>query len=366
MADEQLLAALRANAEEVLADLCPAGAVHRFIGSGEPYDGGLWRKAAELGWMALSIPEAFGGLGGGVAELAILQRAIGARLAPIPFLGTALLGEALTLWPAQDVAAALLPELAAGALIGGIGPIGDGAPASLSATIGDHGAVLDGACTGIVDAGAADWLLLEVKDPNGDKGLALVPSAAAGLDLHRLPMADHTRAVSKLSCRGVVLAPGHAIFGTRAEALIKRLADVATLLIACDSIGGAFAIFELTIEWLQTRRQFGKPIGSFQALKHRAAELKVAVEMADVLVKEAVKRSSTGTTGAWPALAKFQACEAYQAIASDSVQMHGGIGFTWEAQPHLFLKRASLNRALFGNGTCQLDRAAVMALSEVA
>lgn len=366
MADEQLLAALRANAEEVLSDLCPAGAVHRFIAKGEPYDRGLWEKAAELGWLALSIPEAFGGLGGGIPELAVLQRAIGARLTPIPFLGTALLGEALALWPAKDIAAALLPELATGALIGAIGPIGDCSSATLSTTIGDQGIVLEGTCSGIVDAGAADWLLLEVMDPNGEKGLALVSSAAAGLELQRLPMADHTRTVSKLSCRGVVLAPGYANFGTRAEELINKLTEVATLLIACDSIGGAFAIFELTIEWLQTRQQFGKPIGSFQALKHRSADLKVAVEMADVLVKEAIKRTSTGDTGAWPALAKFQACEAYQAIASDSVQMHGGIGFTWEAQPHLFLKRASLNCMLFGNSADQLDRAAVTALSEVA
>ena len=366
VADDQLLAALRANAEEVLADLCPAGAVHRFIAKDEPYDTELWRKATELGWLTVSLPEAYGGLGGGVAELAVLQRAIGERLAPIPFLGTALFGEALTAWPAKKIPAALLPEIAAGALIGAIGPIDDGTPPTLSIAITGHGATLDGTCSGILDSGAADWLVLEVKDPNGDRGLALVPTNVAGVELERLPIADRTRAISRLSCRGVALSSDHVLFGPSAKVLIKRLTDVATLLIASDSMGGAFAIFELTIEWLQTRRQFGKPIGSFQALKHRAAELKVAAEMADILVKEAVSRNSIAEAGAWPALAKFQACEAYQAVASDAVQMHGGIGFTWEAQPHLYLKRASLNRALFGNSAHQLDRAAGLALAEVA
>lgn len=365
MADQQLLAALRANAEEVLADLCPAGAVHRFIVKDEPYDTALWRKAAELGWLMISLPEAHGGLGGGVAELAVLQQAIGAKLAPIPFLGTVLLGDALAAWPAETTRAALLPELAAGSLVGAVGPIGDSGPPTLLVTVADHDTMLNGTCAGILDAGAADWLLLEVKGPGGDTGLALVPTNAAGLSLERLPIADRTRVISKLSCLSVGLPPENVVFGADAQALIRKLTDLAAILIACDSIGGAFAVFDMTVEWLLTRKQFGKPIGSFQALKHRAADLKVTAEMASVLVKEAIERSAIAHAGAWPALAKFQACDAYQAIASDAVQMHGGIGFTWEAQPHLFLKRASLNRALFGNSACQLDRAAALALSEV-
>lgn len=366
MSDEQLLAALRTNAEEVLADLCPSDTVHRFIAKDEAYDIELWRKAAELGWLALSIPETFGGLGGGVEELAILQRVVGARLAPIPFTGTALVTEALKSWPIGELPAALLPEFAAGELVGAAGPLGDNAPLKLSAAVARQGVVLDGSCSGVLDAGGADWLLLPVAGPGSSRGLALVAAPAEGLVVERLPIADRTRVTSKLSCRNVAVSSDHVIFGPQAEAVIESLSNLAALLMACDSIGGAFAIFDLTMEWLQTRQQFGKPIGSFQALKHRAAELKVAAEMADVLVKEAVRRSSNRDLGAWPALAKFQACEAYQAIASDAVQMHGGIGFTWEAQPHLYLKRASLNRTLFGNSACQLDRAAALTLSEVA
>jgi alkylation response protein AidB-like acyl-CoA dehydrogenase len=161
-----------------------------------------------------------------------------------------------------------------------------------------------------------------------------------------------------VTCRDVVLSARHIVFGSPASDLLAHLRNIAALLVSADSIGGARAIFDLTIDYLKTRTQFGKPIGSFQALKHRAADLAVKLEMAAGLVDAAVKRSGEMDAASWTAMAKFTATEMYAAVAADAVQMHGGIGFTWEHRAHLYLKRATLNAMLFGDAAVQQDRLA--------
>jgi alkylation response protein AidB-like acyl-CoA dehydrogenase len=137
------------------------------------------------------------------------------------------------------------------------------------------------------------------------------------------------------------------------------------LAIACDSIGGAKAVLDPTVAYLKTREQFGKPIGSFQALKHRCAEHKVAIEAADALVRDAVERWSNDAADAalFAALAKALACDVYAGVATDAVQLHGGIGFTWEHVCHRYLKRAKLNQTLFGGSAAHRDRAAQLLLA---
>lgn len=350
MADQEFLDALRTNAVEVLDDLCPIDAVHRAAGSAEAFDRSLWEKVAELGWLMLAVPEEQGGMGGGIAELAILQKAYGAHLAPLPTLGTALLTEALKGWAHQDPAQELLAAIAAGEMVGGVADL-DGADAlSLS------GGALDGS-TAIVDGIDADWLLLHVADGK-DEGLALVPAKADGLVRTTRPVADRTRSVATLSLKGTTVDAAHVLTGAAGSALLQRLRLVASLLVACDAIGGAETALDVTVDYLKTRVQFGKPIGSFQALKHRAADLKVKVEMARELVDAAVARSGNADASLWASMAKFTACDAYAAVTADMVQMHGGIGYTSEHSAHLFLKRASLDGALFGSARVQQDRAA--------
>ena len=148
--------------------------------------------------------------------------------------------------------------------------------------------------------------------------------------------------------------------GAAAEQLRERLMDHAALALAADSIGGAAAIFDITLEYLKTRRQFDRPIGSFQALKHRCATLRIRQRAAEASLLRAREASTGGierpSTAA--SIAKFEACDAYLAIAAQAIQLHGGIGFTWEHSCHLFLKRAKLNQVMFGSSGWHQDRVA--------
>ena len=362
MADQEFLAALRDNAAEVLKDFCPIDAVYRFLEAKEAsFDTRLWAKAAELGWLMLAVPETHDGMGGGVAELAILQEALGAHLAPLPFLGTALFSDILAAWPAQPVAAELYPLLMSGELAAGIADL-DGAPALRLSGTGPF--TLDGS-TAVFDGANAGWVAVRVTGDRSE-GLALLPTSANGLSIARRPIADRTRSLVTLNAASVAVDADHLFVGDAAVALIARLRRIASILIACDAIGGSEVIFAETVEYLKTRVQFGKPIGSFQALKHRAADLKVRIEMARELVTAAVLHVDDDAGDIWAPMAKFNACDTYLAVASEGVQMHGGIGFTWEHRAHLYLKRATLDRALFGSSAVQQDRLAQTLIAKAA
>lgn len=358
MADQEIVKALRNSAGEVVRDHYPAQELHQFLESGAPYDRALWQKAAELGWLMIGVPEDRGGLGGGALELAVLQQALGGAVAPIPFLSTALFGQALSFWPEATLAEELLPQLSEGGLIAGVGQLSADAPGVSAIAIEPGYFSLTGTCAGILGGVEADWVLIRAAKTDGDSGIALLPARTEGIVQRTRPIADPTRTMVAITCREVVLSARHIAFGTAASALLGHLRSVAALLVAADSIGGARAVFDLTVDYLKTRTQFGKPIGSFQALKHRAADLAVRLEMATGLVDAALKRQGEADAAAWAAMAKFTAAEAYAAVAADAVQMHGGIGFTWEHRAHLYLKRATLNAMLFGDAAVQQDRLA--------
>jgi alkylation response protein AidB-like acyl-CoA dehydrogenase len=147
------------------------------------------------------------------------------------------------------------------------------------------------------------------------------------------------------------------VFGDEAVRLINALGDEARVLIASDAVGGGEAILEKTLEYLKTRVQFGKPIGSFQALKHRCADHKVRLEAAKFLVEKA-HTAPQEERSLWASIAKFSACDVYADLAADSVQLYGGIGFTWEHDAHLYLKRALFSQFLLGGSANEQDRAA--------
>jgi len=363
MADQEFLTALSDSAIELLRDECPMEQVHRHIDGDEPFDRALWEKAAELGWLMLAIDETRGGMGGGPAELAMLQLALGAHVAPLPFLGTVLLGEALAGWPAGGPGDALLSQLATGAIIGAVA---DPAATPLRVTQDDDGGLQIDGRAALLDGAAADWMIVPVEDEAGGRGLALLAADSPGLVRTPRPVADRTRSLVTLSCERVALPRERLVLGAEAAAITARVGLLATLLLANDAIGGAGAILAATIEYLKTRVQFGKPIGTFQALKHRVAELKTGLEMARGLVAAAVARAGDTDAALWAAMAKSIACEAYHRIAGEAVQMHGGIGFTWEHQAHLYLKRATLDRALFGDTATLEDRVAAAILKQAA
>jgi alkylation response protein AidB-like acyl-CoA dehydrogenase len=354
MADAELLSALRDSAQGVVADHCTTQRLHAFIDQTEPYDRGLWKIAAELGWLSVAAPELYGGMGAGLAEAAALQTELGRGAAPIPFLSTVLVIRALALWPHAAGAAQHLPALAAGEAVGAVAQFEQGKGA-LRAERRGAGMLVSGECAFVLDGAGADVFLAPIS--SGDEAGLVLLSRAAGVETERLPLADRTRTAVRLRCEGVETPADHVLLGAEASKLAVMIGDEARILIASDAIGGVEAIFDKTVDYLKTRVQFGKPIGSFQALKHRCADHKTSIEAAKFLAEKAALCAEEARP-AWASIAKFHACDAYAATAADCIQLHGGIGFTWEHDAHLYFKRALLNQAVFGDSSSQQDRTA--------
>nr|WP_047168188.1 acyl-CoA dehydrogenase family protein [Sphingomonas sp. Y57] len=316
---------------------------------GRPLDRALWQQMAGLGWLALGIGEEHGGLGQGFSHTAVLHEELGRALASVPSLTTLLAADAIALAGSAEQKARWLPAIAAGELMAGIvlPPPGRGAMSA-----GTDGMVVPD----MLFADTVDLFLLPVAGVAGGVALALVEADRASVTKRRT--VDLTRSLCEVRVDPATLAAADRIM-LDADTL-DRLRDRAAVALASDSIGGAAAVLERTIDYLCVREQFGRPIGSFQALKHRAASLKVTLEAATALVRHAADAVGVGEAdaSAIASAAKYYACDAYAATAADAIQLHGGIGFTWEHACHLFLKRAKLNQLLFGSATLHKERVA--------
>ena len=357
MHDAEFLAALKTSAFEVLAEQCPMDRVHRHIDGDAPFDADLWQTIAALGWPMLAVPEAQGGMADGFAALALVQEALGAHCAPLPFAGTALVATALAGWHDAEVAGEMAGRIAESSVTGG------GAARPVAQASGE-GYALNGAI-GLFDAEGSAWTVVAFDDEAGnDGGLAIVETAR--LDLSRRPVADRTRCVSASMVNGLSLPSAQIMPGEAGSALGERIRHLALLLAAADSVGGAEALLASTVEYLKMRVQFGKPIGALQALKHRIADCRTELEMARALLVRARERAEHADGHTLAAMAKASACKAYVAIAREAVQMHGGIGYTWEHHSHIFLKRATLNRALCGGQEAVNDLIAARLMEQAA
>ena len=351
------LEALRDGVRGVLSVQASHEAVAAFTDAQETLDQLLWGSAAELGWLALSAPEDHGGLGLAASELSVVYEELGRAVAPLPVLGTLLIVEALAQGGDADQQAGWMPRLAAGELVGAVSAL---TPAGFSTTLtlssdGAGGSVLNGVADDLLDGAAAGVLLLLAREGEALHWV-LVEPAVDGVSIEKIELIDRTRHLGRAVFDDVALPAGRVLArdaGVIADVLIQH----AGLALAADSIGGAEAILDVTLEYLKTRQQFGKPIGSFQALKHRCADHKIALVAASALVAEAVAKAAVGTPDAYryALSAKALACEVYTRIAQDAVQLHGGIGYTWEHTCHLYLKRAKLNEQLFGGPSVWLD-----------
>lgn len=328
----------------------------------------LWAKAVQLGWSAIAIPERHGGLGCGVPELCALFRELGRHLAPMPCIPTTVAAEALRLCgqggdaQSRDLSAQLA-DLAAGNSVAGITD-----PTSceqLRLRWQNGAAVLQGTQSGLADIGEAQCLVACATAPDGGPAILLLNRAGFADCLQLRAGFDGTRQLAELRFQDLSL-PAAAVLrqGQDAAAVIGRMRQWTALALACDSLGGAERLFDLTLEYLRTRRQFDRPIGSFQALKHRCADLAVDLAAAEALLGDAIAAAGEDAADALPKAhsAKYVACETYARVAAEAVQLHGGIGFTWEHSCHLFLKRASLNRFLYGSTQWHQDRIAALQL----
>jgi alkylation response protein AidB-like acyl-CoA dehydrogenase len=346
-----------------------AKSVRRWMAGDMGFDPVLWRKmGAELGLQAIWIPEAYGGHGFGFVELGIALEELGRRLAGGPFLASAVLGAGAILNAGcEERKRALLPGIASGETIACLAvsePDGCWEPGALAteARAADGGWRLDGVKSFVLDGHVADLVVVAARLPGtgGEEGIALftVPGDAPGLSRTLLPSLDETRKQARLALDGVQAEPlGEP--GRDGPALVKTL-DQAAIALACEMVGAAQLVLDVSVEYAKTRVQFGRPIGSFQAIKHKCAEMLLSVETARSAATYAARTAAldSGEVPIVASLAKAHCAEAFFHCAAECLQIHGGIAFTWEHDAHLYLKRAKSSDLLLGDATFHRERLA--------
>ena len=371
---------LRSAVRDLLDDKSPWPAVLARTESDEPNDAALWHSlAADLGCAGLLIPESYGGAGAGYREAAVVAEETGRAVAPVPYLGSAVVATAALLGAGGDellaglaegrLTAALAVEFArippaAAPAARGAGGTGLGAGVRVGAAQAgdpDAQARLTGTVTGVADALLADVLL--VPADGVPFGLYAVDAAAPGVDRAAVVSLDATRPLCDLafdSAPARAVATGEAA----AQAVASALAAGAAML-ASEQLGVAQRCLDMTVAYLKERRQFARPIGSFQALKHRVADVWIQVTQARAAARYAAACLADGDpdTPVAIALAKAACGDAAVHAAQECVQMHGGIGFTWEHPAHLLLKRAKSGSMAFG--TPDRHRAALARLADL-
>src|SRR5262245_2958334 len=351
-----------------LAEASPPGEVRRVMGGESGFDAGVWRQMRdELGLPGLAVPESSGGQGFGLLELGLALAETGRALACVPLFGSAVLAGRAAARAAEGAARGeLLAAVAAGEILAlaalepGMGAELAGVAMEARRSGPDH--VLDGVKTFVVDGHVAERLLVVAREPGtrGADGLGLfaVDGAAPGLARRRLHTLDRTRALARLEFSGVraraVCEPGSAGPG-----LARAQGDAAALL-AAEMMGGLERVLDAAAEHARSRVQFGRPIGSFQAVKHKCADVLIALEAGRSAAREALEAADADDPeqGLLASIAKAWAGDAFVRGAEENVQIHGGVGFTWEYDAHLYLRRALSSRELLGDGTYHRERIA--------
>ena len=352
---------LRDSVRRFLADRAPMSRVRELMETPDGTDRQVWQQAgAQLGLPGIAIPEAYGGAGFTFAEQAIVLAELGAALYGGPYLASAVLA-ATALLAASDEAARreLLPGIASGQTVATLAFTEDDGSwdpeaIRLAATRGegspDSPWMLDGHKSFVLDGHTAD-LILVVAAAGPGLSLFAVDPGAAGLDRRVLPTLDQTRKLARLEFDAV---PGRLI-GAPGEAggVLGRTLDVAAIALAAEQLGGAQRALDMAVGYAMTRHQFGRPIGSFQAIKHRCADLLLEVESlrSAVAYAAAAVAENSAEVPVVAALAKAYASDVYFHVAAENIQIHGGIGFTWEHDAHLYFKRAKSSELLLGDAS---------------
>jgi alkylation response protein AidB-like acyl-CoA dehydrogenase len=360
---------LRDGVRAMLARECPMSLVREVVEKGTTPDA-LWSQMVELGWPALTVPEPAGGLGMGTVELAVVVEELGRVLAPGPFVATAtqfapVVAEAGS--PEQQER--FLGGIAAGELTGTLGLVEesgsiDAGHVITTATPDGDGFVLDGAKEMVVEASTADEIAVIARTPgtHGDDGVGVFVVSRADVRLDPVDALDATRPLARVALDGVRIGADRALGepGPATAAAVRRAVEVATTALAVETVGAAQAIFDITLAYAKQREQFGAPIGSFQAIKHKFADMLVALEraratsyFAALTIAEDDGRRALATS-----TAKAAAGDCAALLAKEGIQIHGGIGYTWEHDMHLYVRRVKSSSLLFGNAAQHRARVA--------
>jgi alkylation response protein AidB-like acyl-CoA dehydrogenase len=346
---------LRDEARKFLAEKCPPKAVRTVLDGKEPCDRELWKGLADMGFLGVAIPEAYGGAGAGHLELCVIAEEMGRALAPVPFSSTVYLAaEALLLAGSDAQKQKWLPLIASGEAIGTLALLeGKGNPSPQAVKLSASGGSLNGVKKPVPDGSIADFAIVAARTGSSgretDVSLFLVDMKAEGVEAKPLTNVDPSRGQAELTFRNCKAEPlGRANEGW---SIVSQVLDRAAVLMAFEQVGGADRALEMGRDYALDRIAFGRPIGSFQAVKHMLADMYVSATLA----------RSNCYYGAWAlstnaselpeaaAAARISATQAFQHCAKNNIQVHGGMGFTWEFDCHMYYRRANATALALGS-----------------
>ncbi len=324
----------------------------------------LWDRMAQLGWQGLIVPEEYGGAGLDFVDLIVVLEEMGRVVAPGPFLSTAVYAAvALLEAGSEEQKKRHLPDIASGKLLATVAqmePNGrwDADGITATATAEGAGYRLDGTKLFVPDGHLAELLIVAARTPGSTVGdgvsLFCVDRNTAGVTTTALKSMDQTRRLAEVRLDGV-LVEGAALLGELGDAwrTLERLNDRAKVALCAEMCGGAQAVLDMSVEYAKVREQFGKPIGSFQAIQHKCADMMVQVESSKSATYYAAWAVANDVEDAplAAAMAKAYCSDAYRVVAGEGIQIHGGIGFTWEHDMHIYFKRAKSSEVSFGDAT---------------
>ena len=356
---------LKDSAREFLSRHCKSKRVRELMNTETANDDELWQAMADQGWTGLVIPEEYGGLGAGLLDLAVVCEEMGRACLPGPFqatlFGTALIDRAAS--PKQK--AEYLEAIASGSLKATVAQLEETADWDFNAinlkAVRDNGQLLvSGRKLFVPDAATADLLICVAT--NGESPVILpVRKGAEGVETNLMPSMDATRKVYEVAFNNVSLN-GADVFGADGNALgaLVQATQVATVALCAEMVGGMQWILDTTVEYAKTRQQFGRPIGSFQAVQHQCADMLLMTESARSASYYAAWAVTEGAPNASTAvsIAKAYCSDAFREVGNRGVQVHGGIGFTWEHDLQLYYKRSKASETMFGDATFHRERIA--------
>ena len=346
---------LRDEARKFLAEKCPPKAVRAVLDGKATYDRDLWKGLAEMGFLGVAIPEAYGGAGAGHLELCVIAEEMGRALAPVPFSSTVYLAAEATLLAGSEAQKQKwLPKIASGEAIGTLALFeGKGSPSPQAIKLSASGGSLNGIKKPVPDGAIADFAIVAARTAasgrDTDISLFLVDMKAEGVDVKALSNVDPTRGQAEITfknCKAEPLGAAGEGFG-----VVSQVLDRAAVLLSFEQVGGADRALEMGRDYALDRIAFGRPIGSFQAIKHMLADMYVSATLA----------RSNCYYGAWAlstnaaelpeaaAAARISATQAFQHCAKNNIQVHGGMGFTWEFDCHLYYRRANATALSLGS-----------------
>ncbi len=348
---------LQQTARNFLAEHSPLSVCREVLESDQPYSQALFKAAAEMGFQGTVIPEEYGGAGFGYLELAVVAEELGRALAPIPFASSTYLAtEAILLAGSDEQKSQYLPGLASGEAIGTFALVEkpgqngtEGVETKLS------GGKLTGTKLPVLDGDVADFAVIAAQSDSG-LSLAIVDLDQAGVTRTSVGSFDPSRSMARIEFKGAAAS----VLGKEGDgaALADRVLDRAAVLVAFEQLGGAERAFEITKDFMNGRYAFGRPISSFQALKHRLADLWCEIQLtrSNCYYGAWALSNDTPELGIAACISRIAACKAYDLAGVEMIQLHGGVGYTWEYDCHMFYRRAKLLSVMLGSPASWKDK----------